>query len=135
MSVAAADAIMGVFGLRRSDGVLLSLPFPPSANRLWRHWQGRTLLSREGRQYREQVAREWLAARAQGFGRAKLRVSIVAWMPDARRRDLDNLLKASGDAMMRAGAFADDSQIVRLCIERGGIDRTNPRLDVLLEAA
>ena len=35
--------------------VILTLPFPPSTNRLWRHWQGRTLISREGRVYRATV--------------------------------------------------------------------------------
>ena len=118
-----------------SGGMTLTLPFPPSANRLWRHWKGRTLLSKQGRDYHARVALEWALARGQGFGRRKLRVSIVAWLPDARRRDLDNLLKCACDAMQRACVFADDSQIVRLCIERGGIDRENPRLDVVLEAA
>lgn len=113
----------------------LIIPFPPSVNRIWRQWKGRTLLSREGRAYRDEVARAWLMERVQGFGRSPLAVDVWAYMPDARRRDLDNLNKAALDALQRAGVFADDSQIVDLRIRRAGIDRTNPRLEITLEAA
>lgn len=113
----------------------LTLPFPPSANRIWRQWKGRTLLSKEGREYRDRVAREWLLLRSQGLGRRPLVVDVLAYMPDARRRDLDNLNKAALDALQRAGAFTDDSQIIDLRIRRAGIDRDNPRLEVTLEAA
>jgi crossover junction endodeoxyribonuclease RusA len=115
--------------------LILTLPFPPSTNRYWRHWKGRTLLSREGRTYREAAVLAVMKARVQGFGRRKCRVSIVAHMPDARRRDLDNLLKASLDALTAARVFEDDSQVVRLLVEHGGIDRERPRLEVLVEAA
>ena len=35
-----------------------------------------------------------------------------------RRRDLDNCLKSLLDAMEHGGAYADDSQIVRLAVEK-----------------
>lgn len=115
--------------------MILTLPFPPSTNRYWRHWQGRTLLSKPGREYRKAAVLAVQQARTGGFGRRKCRVSIVAHMPDARRRDLDNLLKASLDALAAARVFEDDSQIVRLLVEHGGIDRDRPRLEVSIEAA
>lgn len=115
--------------------IRLTLPWPPSTNRIWRQWKGRTLLSREGRQYRAEVGQLVMAARVQGFGRAPLRVAIEASMPDRRRRDLDNLLKAANDAMQAARLFEDDSQIVELSIRNAGVDKANPRLEVTLEAA
>jgi crossover junction endodeoxyribonuclease RusA len=52
-------------------------------------------------------------------------VEIEAWRPDQRRRDLDNLLKATLDGLAHAGVFEDDSQIVDLRIywakELGGM--------------
>lgn len=112
-----------------------SIPFPPSVNRLWRQWRGRTLLSAQGRAYRTSVAEAALLARPARFGAAELRLGIEAYMPDARRRDLDNLIKAAQDALQAAGLFDDDSQIVDLRIRRAGIDRAAPRLDITLEAA
>lgn len=113
----------------------LTLPWPPSTNRIWRQWKGRTLLSREGRAYRSEVLAVWLQARQQGLGRAPLVLEIDAHMPDRRRRDLDNLLKAANDAMQAARVFEDDAQIVDLRIRNAGVDRDNPRLEVKLEAA
>ena len=115
--------------------VRLSIPFPPSTNRLWRHWQGRTLISKEGRAYRTAVGQVVAVARPEPFGRTPVRLSIAAWMPDSRRRDLDNLLKATQDALGAARLYEDDRQIVDLRIRRAGLDRARPRLEIQLEAA
>lgn len=115
--------------------MIITLPFPPSTNRYWRHWKGRTLLSEAGREYRKAAVLAVTLSRVNGLGRRKCHVSIVAHMPDARRRDLDNLLKASLDALAAARVFEDDSQVVRLLVEHGGVDRARPRLEVRIEAA
>lgn len=115
--------------------VFLSIPFPPSTNRIWRQWKGRTLLSREGRSYRAEVAQLVMLARVPGLGRQAVAMTIDAHMPDARRRDLDNLLKAAQDALQAARVYDDDSQIVDLRIRLAGIDRVRPRLEIKLEAA
>lgn len=108
---------------------MLTIPFPPSVNRLWRQFKGRTIVSAEGRKYRLAVG-----AALHGPGRqvhtGDVHVHISAYVPDARRRDLDNLLKASLDAMTHAVVWLDDSQIKKLTIEHCGIDRDNPRLEV-----
>ncbi len=69
------------------------------------------------------------------FGGVPLEVSIVAWLPDARRRDVDNLLKAPLDALAHAGIYDDDSQIADLSIRKAGIDRANPRLEIEIRVA
>lgn len=115
--------------------VVLTLPYPPSVNRLWRQWKGRTLLSQVGREYREAAVRAVNLARVDSLGARRCMVTINAYMPDARRRDVDNVLKASLDALGAARVYNDDSQIVRLTVERMGIDRGNPRLEITLEAA
>jgi crossover junction endodeoxyribonuclease RusA len=56
---------------------------------------------------------------AKPFGIDKISVVIVAYYPDRRRRDLDNLFKAPLDAMMKAGVYDDDSQIEFLSIKKG----------------
>lgn len=98
--------------------MMLTLPWPPSVNRYWRNVRGRTLLSKEGRVYRQTVLSA-LQTRSQCF-RGRLAVIIDAFPPDRRRRDLDNLLKGPLDALQAAGLYLDDSQIDRLTIERHG---------------
>ena len=69
------------------------------------------------------------------FGAEPIVVVVAAYMPDLRRRDLDNMFKAPLDALGHAGVYADDSQIHDLRIYRAGIDRANPRLEITIEAA
>ena len=51
--------------------------------------------------------------------RRALAIDIRIHPPDRRRRDIDNMQKALLDAMQHGGAYLDDSQIVRLAIEKG----------------
>jgi crossover junction endodeoxyribonuclease RusA len=48
-----------------------------------------------------------------------IKVEIVAFRPDNRKRDLDNLLKAVLDGMSKALVYEDDSQIRDLRIRWG----------------
>jgi len=43
---------------------------------------------------------------------------IRVFPPDRRRRDLDNILKASLDALVKAGVVEDDYLVRRLVVER-----------------
>lgn len=102
---------------------VLELPYPPSVNHIWRRMGSRTVLSREGRRYRQRVCAA-LAAATGGRpprlrGRLELRMRVFP--PDKRRRDLDNLQKCVWDALARAGVYADDSQIDRFSVERGPV--------------
>jgi len=97
----------------------LELPYPPSVNHYYRRVGPRTLISREGRRYREQVCailRTLCVRPLEG----PLEVRIDAYPPDRRRRDADNLLKSCLDALQHGGLYRDDSQIVRLQIEKRG---------------
>lgn len=98
--------------------MIITLPWPPSVNRYWRSAMGRVLISVEGRRYRNRVIAHWLDSRPQKQA-GPLRVSIIACPPDKRRRDLDNLLKATLDSLTHAGAWDDDSQIIDLRIRWG----------------
>ena len=94
----------------------LTLPWPPSVNTYWRTFNGRMIISAKGREYRKAVADQVLIQRGAKHYAKKMVVEIEAWRPDNRRRDLDNLLKATLDALAHAGVYKDDSQIVDLRI-------------------
>lgn len=96
--------------------VELTLPWPPSMNRCWRTFQGRMIISAEGRAYRKAVADQVLIQRGAKHYAGKMKVEIEAFRPDKRRRDLDNLLKAVLDGCTHAGVWEDDSNIVDLRI-------------------
>lgn len=101
------------------------LPWPPSVNAMWRtvmiNGSGRTMLSKDGREYRETVRRVVRRIGITCPTICRLRVELRACAPDRRRRDLDNILKASLDALTHAGVWDDDSQIDELSVVRGEI--------------
>lgn len=108
--------------------MIFRLPWPPSVNHYWRHVGRKTLLSAEGRSYRRTVAAALLDQSTElgfiaGITRptiytAALAVTITAHQADGRRRDLDNLIKATLDALQHAGLYEDDNQVDQLTICR-----------------
>lgn len=99
--------------------MLITLEWPPSVNTYYRHIRsgklaGRTLISENGRKYREYVkASVHVDKPLEGM----MDVDITLYPPDNRRRDIDNVLKSLLDSLTHAGVWVDDSQIKRLSIE------------------
>ena len=60
-----------------------------------------------------------------------VQVTVRAFLPDARRRDLDNVVKAITDAL-NGVAYVDDAQIVAVIASKG-IDRDEPRAEIRVE--
>lgn len=71
----------------------ITLPWPPSNNRYYRHNRGRTHVSAEGQAYRDNVARIIKNAMLDIGLAIPVKIRIECHMPDRRRRDLDNLQK------------------------------------------
>jgi crossover junction endodeoxyribonuclease RusA len=94
----------------------ITLPWPPSVNTYWRNFDGRMIISAKGREYRETVGDQMILQKQIKHFTGRLRVDIEAFRPDKRRRDLDNLLKATLDGLAHAGVYEDDSQIIDLRI-------------------
>ncbi len=51
--------------------------------------------------------------------KGELSVSLVLHPPTLRRYDIDNFTKALFDALSKAEFWEDDSQVIRLVIEKG----------------
>ena len=98
------------------------LPYPPSVNRYWRSVHGRVLISRDGRTYRTNV-RTFVLQNRITMITDLVAVTIVANPPDRRRRDLDNILKATLDAMQHGGILEDDVQVKELHLSWGEVVR------------
>lgn len=86
---------------------MIHLPYPPSVNRLYRSINGRSILSRVGREYYRNVVP---IAEATGINvRGPYVLIIRAHRPDKRRRDVGNLEKIVSDTLSKAGVIEDDS--------------------------
>jgi len=107
-----------------------SLPVPPSANRYWRTWRGRTVISTEAKGYK---AAAKLLAHQQGArpitGDVKL---TITWFRARKSGDVDNRVKVLADCLQGI-AYHDDKQIAELHIRRHDTDSRHPRIDVVVQ--
>ena len=94
----------------------LVLPYPPSVNTYWRHCRGRTFVSRAGKLYQSAVCA--CVGSVKPF-QSDVAIAVIAHPPDARKRDLDNLLKATLDALTAARVWQDDNQVKRIELRWG----------------
>lgn len=86
---------------------MIHLPYPPSVNRLYRSINGRSILSRVGREYYRLAVP---SAEASGINiRGPYVLAITAYRPDRRKRDIGNLEKIVSDTLTKAGVIEDDS--------------------------
>lgn len=98
--------------------IKINLPWPPSINRYWRQANGKVYISKNGKLFRDRV---YYLSRPYHYYFKKtdrLAVKILAFPPDKRRRDIDNILKAALDALEHANVFDNDNQIDDLQVIR-----------------
>lgn len=101
------------------SAVILTLPYPPSGNHMWKHTRAGThYLTDTAKRYYADVAEVFLLSHQKGVLTGKLHVEIDVYPPDRRRRDLDNLCKTLFDGCTKAGVWEDDSQIHKLVVEK-----------------
>ena len=96
----------------------LQLPYPPSVNQYYRKFRNTMVISERGRKFLKEV-KAIVGIVPMQVGR--LRVEIEVHPPDRRKRDIDNVCKATLDALAKAGVYQDDSQIDILVVIRRGI--------------
>jgi crossover junction endodeoxyribonuclease RusA len=100
--------------------VLLTLPWPPSLNRLYRAVGGRILLSAAARKYKKQLASALPSGLVSPLT-GRLAVQMVLHAPAALGPlfDVANREKLCFDTLTEQRVWLDDSQIDWLLIERG----------------
>lgn len=94
------------------------LPYPPSVNTYWGFHGSRRFLTPKATAFKKEVADAFVACKQQGFGDARLFVTLRLNPPDKRQRDIDNVVKSTLDALVQAGVFNDDSQVDGLLVLR-----------------
>lgn len=95
---------------------------------------GRRFLTKEGAVYKNTIA--WAAKEAMNlkstpFFKAPITVHFQFFYPDSRRRDLDNSIKLTMDALDGI-CFEDDSEVHKICAEKK-IDKNRPHIRIIVE--
>lgn len=93
--------------------ITLTLPWPPSTNKVWRIRQGRPRLSKASTAFRSNVDAIVLEAGSPKFD-GPVEIDTEVYPPDHRECDLDNFdSKALWDALQASNVFRRDSQVKR----------------------
>lgn len=98
---------------------ILTLPFPPSANNLFRTAGNRRVRTDRYRTWANAAGWEINAQSPQKVP-GRVRLDITFARKDARRRDLSNLAKAVEDILVTHGVIEDDSLVDELRLSWGG---------------
>jgi crossover junction endodeoxyribonuclease RusA len=101
----------------------ITLPLPPSVNSYWLRSPRGMFISKQGVEFRRQVAEIVAERSVMKFGTARLFMAVRICMRSKKKADLDNRLKALCDALEHAGVFDNDEQIDELHILRGPITK------------
>ena len=104
-----------------------TLPLPPSANRYWRNWRGRMVISSEARKYKEQVSKVLAEQGAVCLGDGPVAI-LMRVFRKIKSGDLDNRIKVVLDSL-RGIVYQDDKQVVEIHAFRHD-DRDNPRVEI-----
>ena len=92
--------------------MLIRLDYPPSVNRIWRN-NGRGKVYKPGPVVAWANKAAWQVKAAIGASKpleGPVALKIIAHRPDRRKRDADNLIKLTQDALKDGGLVLDDSQ-------------------------
>lgn len=96
----------------------IDLPFPPTINSYYgRTRTGQVFIKAAGKSFRADVITFCMRKRIK-LQTGRLAMFIRVYPPDKRVRDLDNIVKATQDALQKAGAYENDSQIDALNVQR-----------------
>ena len=99
-----------------------TMPWPPSANQIYRATNGRVIKSKKYRAWIQHATAHLLA---EGIEKVPppYQVEITLIPPDKRRFDIDNRLKSVLDILQKSDILEDDCFIDDLRVVRGQPDR------------
>lgn len=100
-----------------SDCITLTLNYPPSINHYYMRLKNRVVIAPRGQEYRtNQVLsiKMQLYKQSLKFIDTPLKCTIDLYLPDKRKRDIDNILKCLLDTLTYSEVYADDSLIYDL---------------------
>jgi len=99
--------------------ITMILPWPPSVNSIWAtDRKGNWYSTKVATDFKELVKYAVYKAKSPKFNdSATISVEVIAYPPDNRKRDLDNIFKILADALQEAKVYKNDVQIKRIYME------------------
>ena len=101
--------------------IVLYTSFPPTVNSYYVRTRNGVFISSKGRVFRESVIKDVHEQLPNKHIDYRVMCEVILFMPDNRKRDVDNYMKGLLDALQHSDLIADDSLIDQLLIYRGQV--------------
>lgn len=105
----------------------LALPFPPSLNNYWKRNGRHVYLSAAAQRFKQLTAiavkQAWTQYAHLPFV-GDVSVQMQLYLPDRRKRDVDNYPKGVLDALTSAGIWEDDVQVREMTVRKSEFHRS-----------
>ena len=90
---------------------------PPSVNKYWGVKGKKRFLSERAEAFHAYV--QTIVPNL--YTNSRLKLDVIFYFPDRKRRDIDNYLKATIDSLVKCGFCVDDEQFDELAVRRGEV--------------
>lgn len=106
------------------ESLTLDIPWPPTANLIWRTTRNVTYLSKTYKDFLRSAAGAILCQKPRDlFLTEPVSVEIILHPPRKFRFDIDNRIKPVLDVLTRAGVWKDDSLVDKITVRRAEIKK------------
>jgi crossover junction endodeoxyribonuclease RusA len=95
----------------QSQSGTIEIPYPPSANRLWRYYKSRPVKSNEYRAWLNECSAKIRHDWKHPTIHCPVHVTLSVGVPDKRKRDLDNRIKPRLDLLQLSSVLEDDNLV------------------------
>lgn len=127
------ETTKGVSFPKTGESVRLSIPFPPTLNHNVLRYGKRYFRDKDYETFLRAVWMIWRTSRPKDWDPARRFAVAIRLFYDSRRRfDVDNRVKPILDALTKAGAWHDDSQVDLIVAARDRIDKARPRAEIVV---
>jgi len=110
------------------------LPLPPTANNAYANTNRGRQLSRDADAWKKEAG--WLIKAANLTATPPFALRLRLWVPDRRRRDVDNYIKLAKDALCGVLGIDDSWQnIPVVTAEVVGVDKWAARMEVFIDSS
>lgn len=107
--------------------IKLTLPLPPTLSKATNNYGNRRIKSAEAKAWELEAG--WLL-NGKGSITGDVEVYYGIYYKDNRKQDLANREKLTSDLLTKHGLIEDDCKIVKMTLEKLGVDKHNPRIEI-----
>lgn len=113
------------------SNIKFTIPYPPSVNHYWGQRGTIKYLTKKAKDFRAAIQNVIDVEFNQEPLEGRLSLNMTLYPPDRRKRDVDNPIKPTLDALEHAGVYLNDSQVYNINVTKYEFEgKNNARAEI-----